>query len=125
MKLVHVYFIVLLNCMYPESKEAKDLSCELSEKYGVPVLADYTEAVGKVDGVMITVTGADVTPDLKYAKIYYSALSGDGKEIANLRVESIGGGDIRIPGKRDAESEEVYIEHSFAEIADSCKLRYI
>ena len=42
-----------------------------------------------------------------------------------MRVESIGGGDIRIPGKRDAESEEVYIEHSFAEIADFCKWRYI
>ena len=24
----------------------------------------------RLDGVMITVTGADVTPDLKYAKIY-------------------------------------------------------
>ena len=49
----------------------------------------------------------------------------DGSEIGTLRVESIGGGDIRIPGKRDAESEEVYIEHSFAEIADFCKWRYI
>ena len=46
-------------------------------------------------------------------------------EIGNLRVESIGGGDIRIPGQRDTESEEVYIEHSFAEIADFCKWRYI
>ena len=43
-----------------------------------------------------------------------------------LRVESIGGGDIRIPGQpKAAESEEVYIEHSFAEIADFCKWRYI
>ena len=49
----------------------------------------------------------------------------DGAQIGTLRVESIGGGDIRIPGKRDAESEEVYIEHSFAEIADFCKWRYI
>ena len=48
-----------------------------------------------------------------------------GKEIATMRVESIGGGDIRIPGKHDAESEDVYIEHSFAEIADFCKWRYI
>ncbi len=30
-------FIVLLNCMYPESLEAKQLSKELSEKYNVPV----------------------------------------------------------------------------------------
>ena len=49
----------------------------------------------------------------------------DGAEIGTLRVESIGGGDIRIPGTKDAESEEVYIEHSFAEIADFCKWRYI
>ena len=48
-----------------------------------------------------------------------------GVEICKLRVESIGGGDIRIPGQRDTQSEEVYIEHSFAEIADFCKWRYI
>ena len=42
-----------------------------------------------------------------------------------LRVESIGGGDIRIPGAQQNEGEEVYIEHSFAEIADFCKWRYI
>ena len=42
-----------------------------------------------------------------------------------LRVESIGGGDIRIPGAQQNEVEEVYIEHSFAEIADFCKWRYI
>ena len=47
-------------------------------------------------------------------------------EIGHLRVESIGGGDIRIPGQRGgAHAEEVYIEHSFAEIADFCKWRYI
>ena len=49
----------------------------------------------------------------------------DGAEIGTLCVESIGGGDIRIPGTKDAEGEEVYIEHSFAEIADFCKWRYI
>lgn len=37
----------------------------------------------RLDGVMITVTGADVTPDLKYAKIYYSVMGeGEEKEIA-------------------------------------------
>ena len=47
-------------------------------------------------------------------------------EIGQLRIESIGGGDIRIPGERKrADLEEVYIEHSFAEIADFCKWRYI
>ncbi len=49
----------------------------------------------------------------------------EGVQIGTLRVESVGGGDIRIPGKHDAESEEIYIEHSFAEIADFCKWRYI
>ena len=49
----------------------------------------------------------------------------DGAQISALRVESIGGGDIRYPGQSSTESEEVYIEHSFAEIADFCKWRYI
>lgn len=47
-------------------------------------------------------------------------------EIGSLRVESIGGGDIRIPGETgQGPSEEVYVEHSFAEIAYFCKWRYI
>ena len=49
----------------------------------------------------------------------------EGKTIGTLRVESIGGGDIRFPGQKSERSEEVYIEHSFAEIADFCKWRYI
>ena len=32
----------------------------------------------RVSDSMITVTAADVTPDLKYAKIYYSVLGADG-----------------------------------------------
>ncbi|MDD5864232.1 MAG: L-serine ammonia-lyase, iron-sulfur-dependent, subunit alpha [Firmicutes bacterium] len=48
-----------------------------------------------------------------------------GQEMDRLRVESVGGGDIRIPGQADTEAEEVYVEHSFAEIADFCKWRYI
>ena len=47
------------------------------------------------------------------------------QQIGTLRVESVGGGDIRVPGDKSAASEEVYIEHSFAEIADFCKWRYI
>ena len=55
----------------------------------------------------------------------FSAFCGD-LEIGSLRVESIGGGDIRIPGEgKRADAEEVYVEHSFAEIADFCKWRYI
>ena len=35
----------------------------------------------RVRDAFVSITGAEVTPDLKYAKIYYSALSGDDKEI--------------------------------------------
>ena len=48
-----------------------------------------------------------------------------GKELGNLRVESIGGGDIRIPGHSHLDSPDIYPENSFAEIADFCKWRYI
>ncbi len=48
-----------------------------------------------------------------------------GAEIGRLRVESIGGGDIRYAGQDDTDSPEVYFENSFAEIADFCKWRYI
>ena len=55
----------------------------------------------------------------------FAAFCGD-HEVGFLRVESIGGGDIRIPGQpRSKAEEEVYIEHSFAEILDFCKWRYI
>lgn len=37
LKTINKPFIVLLNCMYPESVEAKNMADELTEKYGVPV----------------------------------------------------------------------------------------
>ena len=49
----------------------------------------------------------------------------DGTELGRLRVESIGGGDIRVPGEKTMDTPEVYPENSFAEIADFCKWRYI
>lgn len=36
----------------------------------------------RVKDAFVSVTGAEVTADLKYAKVYYSALRGDEKEIA-------------------------------------------
>ena len=55
----------------------------------------------------------------------FTAFSGD-RKIGTLRVESVGGGDIRIPGEPMSKSgEEVYVEHSFAEIAYFCRWRYI
>ncbi len=49
----------------------------------------------------------------------------DGQQIDSLRIESIGGGDIRIPGHSLLDTPDVYPENSFAEIADFCKWRYI
>jgi len=45
--------------------------------------------------------------------------------LGTLRIESIGGGDIRVPGQSLLDTPEVYPENSFAEIADFCKWRYI
>lgn len=36
----------------------------------------------RVKDAFVSVTAVDVTPDLKYAKVYYSALRGDPKEVA-------------------------------------------
>ncbi len=67
----------------------------------------------------------EVLPDSHPNTMDFIALQG-GEETGSLRVESVGGGDIRIPGRKEKEeAEEVYIEHSFAEIADFCKWRYI
>ncbi len=49
----------------------------------------------------------------------------NGTEIGKMRIESIGGGDIRVPGEEPIDSPDVYPENSFAEIADFCKWRYI
>ena len=43
----------------------------------------------RVSKAFISVTGAEVTPDLKFAKIYYSAYNADKKEVkAGLRAAS-------------------------------------
>ncbi len=63
-------------------------------------------------------------PDCHPNTMDFSALR-DGKQIGSLRVESIGGGDIRVPGQSILDTPEVYPENSFAEIADFCKWRYI
>ena len=44
----------------------------------------------RISGAFISVTGVDVTPDLKYAKVFYSALRGDKKEI-HLGLKSSAG----------------------------------
>ena len=54
----------------------------------------------------------------------FIALKAD-QQVGFLRVESVGGGDIRIPGQSHRDTPDVYPENSFAEIADFCKWRYI
>lgn len=49
----------------------------------------------------------------------------DGKTTGKMRVESVGGGDIVIEGRKPDKSSEVYPENSFAEIKDFCHWRYI
>lgn len=67
----------------------------------------------------------EALPDAHPNTLDFIALQ-NGEEKGFLRVESVGGGDIRIPGRQEKDDEEeVYIEHSFAEIADFCKWRYI
>ena len=69
---------------------------------------------------------SDTTPEGYHPNTMDFAALQNGKEIGSMRVESIGGGDIRICSEKEHEqSEEVYLEHSFAEIADFCKWRYI
>ena len=47
----------------------------------------------------------------------------DGQPIDVMRAESIGGGDIRIPGREESRGEEVYPENSFAEVLEFCQFR--
>ncbi len=44
----------------------------------------------RVSGAFISVTAVDATPDLKYAKVYYSVLTGDKKEIGKGLRSSAG-----------------------------------
>lgn len=47
------------------------------------------------------------------------------KEIAKMRVLSVGGGDIVVVGDKQEKSKEVYKENSFTEIAKVCKAKNI
>jgi len=49
----------------------------------------------------------------------------DGKQIAKMRVMSVGGGDIRVEGRSDIDKPEVYSENSLTEIIDYCRHRNI
>ena len=47
----------------------------------------------------------------------------DGKAYDTLRVESVGGGDIRFEGHKAAKMPEIYPENSFAEVEQFCRFR--
>ena len=48
------------------------------------------------------------------------------EERGGIRVQSMGGGDIVIEGReQELESEEIYMENSFAEILQFCQYRYV
>lgn len=67
----------------------------------------------RVSSAMVCITGVEVTPDLKYAKVYYSALGGDKKEVGNgLRSAN---GFIR---KRIAQSLNLRITPEFSFFVD-------
>lgn len=55
-------------------------------------LADILRSVKdpRVSGAFVSVTGAEVTADLKYAKIYYSVLRGDKKAVKEGLASSAG-----------------------------------
>ena len=44
----------------------------------------------RVSGAFISITGVEATPDLKFAKVYYSVLMGDKKEIGKGLKSSAG-----------------------------------
>ena len=44
----------------------------------------------RVSGAFISITGVEVTGDLKFAKVYYSAMMGDKKEVAKGLKSSAG-----------------------------------
>lgn len=68
----------------------------------------------RVSEAFISITAVDVTPDLKYAKVYYSTLNGDKKEIQ--KGLSSAQGFIR---KRIAERLNLRITPEFTFIADN------
>ena len=72
------------------------------------------------------ITFSDRTPEGVHPNTLDLIALAGGKEIARLRVESVGGGDIRIHGRdTDAQDNGVYRETTFAQILDYCKYHYI
>ena len=65
----------------------------------------------------------DLPEDVRHPNTMDFTAWKDGAVLGTLRVESIGGGDIRFEGHAGEELPEVYPENSFAEIAQFCRFR--
>lgn len=44
----------------------------------------------RVSGAFLSITGAEITPDLKFAKVYFSALGSDSKEVKRGLESAVG-----------------------------------
>ena len=77
--------------------------------------------VDTLSPIPVNITWDDRTVDLPHPNTMdFTAYDADGC-IGTMRILSIGGGDIRIVGRPEADPPEVYDENSFAEIAAYCK----
>jgi ribosome-binding factor A len=68
---------------YRQGRINDEMRKELAE-----ILRDVKDP--RVSGAFISVTGVEATPDLKFAKVYYSVLTGDKKEIGKGLKSSAG-----------------------------------
>ena len=68
---------------YRQGRINDEMQKELAE-----ILRDVKDP--RVSGAFISVLAVDATPDLKYAKVFYSVLMGDKKEIAKGLRSSAG-----------------------------------
>ncbi len=83
----HKYILININL---EINMAKHRIGRINDEVRNEVAAALREVKDpRVANAFVSVTAADVTGDLKFAKIYYSALKGDSKEVAmGLRSSS-------------------------------------
>ena len=65
----------------------------------------------------------DFPEDVKHPNTMDFTALQNGVSIGSLRVESVGGGDIRVEGGTLAPLPEVYPENSFAEVEQFCRFR--
>ncbi|MCD7770189.1 MAG: serine dehydratase, partial [Oscillospiraceae bacterium] len=65
----------------------------------------------------------DMPENVRHPNTLYFEAWMDDVRLGSLWAESVGGGDIRIPGESELEAdEEIYPENSFAEIEQQCRL---